>query len=1435
MIFSTATGNNIINIAPTDTVILPHAMQQGILGRVVSATRPSSFKAAKNSSRTLSTPTSPPCSNTTFFMHIPAPAGEKIELKKIQTLINTNFLLSGNIIFPDNHHEGLLILMDNSGSILNQQTFRVDNQPTTIWDAKALSNGTVFIAGTIDNGTNTILAALLNTDLSVNNIRKIPLAETPQKLTADIIDFDPPLRYSIGAQFTNSVLGVLLKDDLSVKWSSRVDLPGLVDLVGFSDYTWSPLALIANCVVGGKKNIVLNELNENTGLINFSYTVENGTWETMGLASSQYEAGVKLLGVRKNAANQFEIFRDNIVSSSKIEFMHRYVLPESIDFSVPGAVDNAGDAMGISLPSSGKLIFIKQFAYYQTTTEHVREYNVPVGSAIKSISRSFDGGYLFGLNKSDLGEILLMKPDSAGILPGCGYTDLTTGFTEDLQQALYPIPGTANILSTTAASAVPNISGQSLTPLFDCRQTFCPSSPDEDTCLASYSKLLRSNSYSDAFSQYFLMRNNVHLVNTRRLDRITGTLNTETNGLKLFDEKGNFMKGISVWLNNGPAGFKIQKMTDSSFLMQSYTTVNGLPTYTFTLMRDDLQPIWSKTYKSWAGFNFSNNGTLLTLHRDVEGNYYFAGVRLGFNEPAGVLVAKLDANGNLLWQGMFAFDLSTLIISSITSTPSSLIVLGEGNPRSFTMRLDKATGAVLNGYRYDVGSDGGVAEPLLSFDNDRIIYAGKTSTSNFLVGIFDTLGKPILLKSIPNSSIPRASTLKGDKLYVSYNYYNGTSYKDVLLKTDTALNIEFYNEYDPSFFGYPAGMGVGDNGSIYIGGDWGYSQYYDPFIKKYEPNGKLGTCGFTSGSPTLMTVDPNPTALSFTEEAKTFEFISLPLRYETDIDGQAISGVVCSSKPQCDLLKLTGPSTVCQLNTSYDFSIRKTAECTVIPQCFVDTSLIRITKITDTSMTLQFKRAASPWIKMKLDAGCKIYWDSLQVNVNNAVPILNLGKDTTLCPSGTILLNAKKGFSSYQWQDNSTDSTFLVTAPGTYWVRTTDACADFFRDTIIVSSPQPIVFTPLVDRSKCNNDTIRLSASNGFVQYSWSPAYNIDSQSQQTVIVNPQIDTVYYLAAQNAEGCFIYDTVNVHVYTSPTIYLGSDTSFCQGQKVLLDAGTSFSSYFWSTGESTQQISVDKPGNYVIDATTNKGCHSFDTLRVVTVHTNPLVSLDKNPGLCSGSMRQLDAGSYSTYLWQDGSTNRNFLVQGMGKYYVQVTDNNNCVGSDTTIVTVIYPLPSKFLPGDSTICNYQSLQVRPSTGFSKYLWSDGSTTSSIEVSKAGIYWLQVTDNNNCTGKDTMVVFSKECLVGLYVPNAFTPNQDSRNDLFRARLFGVVKHFEFRVYNRWGQIVFMSNDPGKGWDGKVSGIDQDPAVFVWICTYQLQGEQEKIAKGTVTLIR
>jgi gliding motility-associated-like protein len=90
-------------------------------------------------------------------------------------------------------------------------------------------------------------------------------------------------------------------------------------------------------------------------------------------------------------------------------------------------------------------------------------------------------------------------------------------------------------------------------------------------------------------------------------------------------------------------------------------------------------------------------------------------------------------------------------------------------------------------------------------------------------------------------------------------------------------------------------------------------------------------------------------------------------------------------------------------------------------------------------------------------------------------------------------------------------------------------------------------------------------------------------------------------------------------------------------------------------------------------------------------------------------------------------------------------------------------------------------------------------------------------------------------GLYVPNAFTPNKDGKNDIFRTMLFGPYKSFTFTIYNRWSSIIFSTTDPAKGWDGSVNGVLQESGIFIWTCNYQLQGEESRTEKGTVTLIR
>jgi gliding motility-associated-like protein len=517
------------------------------------------------------------------------------------------------------------------------------------------------------------------------------------------------------------------------------------------------------------------------------------------------------------------------------------------------------------------------------------------------------------------------------------------------------------------------------------------------------------------------------------------------------------------------------------------------------------------------------------------------------------------------------------------------------------------------------------------------------------------------------------------------------------------------------------------------------------------------------------------------------------------------------------------------------YKARRNAGCVVPITWRFDTAFVKLVSTTDSSHSFQFKHTGHTKIYSTVKTPCGDYIDSIEVDIMPSANTVSLGPDATICPGNTVVLNTKKGYASYRWQDGSTDSTFKVSLPGLYYVVVSDLCGQSYTDSIRVDPHPPISFDVSPDRIKCDKDTLLLSAPPGFLNYSWSPAYNISSSMGQTVAMNPAVDTTYFVKAEKLPGCFVYDTIRVTVYQAPAIELGPDLSFCRGESRILDPGAGFSSYQWNTGVSTQQLTVDKPGQYIITGTTNEGCKASDTLSVLHTWTLPVVNLDKTTTLCTGATRTLNAGTYTSFHWHDGSAEQTYNVSGPGRYYVTVTDAHGCHGSDTTTITTLLPSPAKFLPPDTAICDYSKLQIKPQQTYPSYLWSTGGRASNITVEKSGLYWLQVEDDNRCIGRDTLVVFSKECMNGVYVPTAFSPNKDGKNDVFRAIVFGRVKKFELTVYNRWGQVIFQTPDHKKGWDGKVAGHEQDTGVCVWLCRYQLEGGKETVEKGTVTVIR
>ncbi|MCO6496439.1 MAG: gliding motility-associated C-terminal domain-containing protein [Chitinophagaceae bacterium] len=238
---------------------------------------------------------------------------------------------------------------------------------------------------------------------------------------------------------------------------------------------------------------------------------------------------------------------------------------------------------------------------------------------------------------------------------------------------------------------------------------------------------------------------------------------------------------------------------------------------------------------------------------------------------------------------------------------------------------------------------------------------------------------------------------------------------------------------------------------------------------------------------------------------------------------------------------------------------------------------------------------------------------------------------------------------------------------------------------------------------------------------------------------------------------------------------------------------------------------------------------------IKVNPDPVVTLNPDPSICDGAERILDAGNFVSYLWNTGATTRTITVKGTGVYSVVVTDINGCKGGDTVKINRILRSPSRFLPGDTAICSYGELTISPDAPFRSYKWSTGDFSPAITITEPGLYWLEVKDGNGCIGSDSIIVRKKDCMQGFFMPNAFTPNRDGRNDKIRPLLFGKVISYRFSIYNRWGEKVFTTTDLSQGWDGVYKYKDQDNGVFVWVCYYQVEGEEPQMKKGTLTLLR
>jgi gliding motility-associated-like protein len=390
----------------------------------------------------------------------------------------------------------------------------------------------------------------------------------------------------------------------------------------------------------------------------------------------------------------------------------------------------------------------------------------------------------------------------------------------------------------------------------------------------------------------------------------------------------------------------------------------------------------------------------------------------------------------------------------------------------------------------------------------------------------------------------------------------------------------------------------------------------------------------------------------------------------------------------------------------------------------------------------------------------------------------------------------------------------------------------------------------------CITDNVQLQAI-GTGNFSWTPLVNIVNANTATPTVTPSVTTTYQVELESS-GCRNYDTVRVRVVDRVTLSARADTTSCQGDPVQLSLITDGLQYIWSPAATLSNPTVINPIATPTVTTTYQviarigSCTATDDLTVFVV-PYPFVTLAPDTTICYNTPAQL-YGTFrgTSFTWTPAnSLNNPNIINPVAtpprttNYILSVFDTLGCPkpGRDSMLVTVL-PKIIPFAGRDTAVIIGQPLQFNAEGGVS-YLWTPSTGLSNPTIANPiGIYdgsfdniryRVDVFNAAGCSDSAFVNVKIFKTAPSIFVPTAFTPNNDGLNDVIRPIAVGMREIKYFRIYNRWGQMVFHTTTNGQGWDGRINGSPQATNVFVWMVSATDYLGNPYFRKGTVTLIR
>jgi large repetitive protein len=400
---------------------------------------------------------------------------------------------------------------------------------------------------------------------------------------------------------------------------------------------------------------------------------------------------------------------------------------------------------------------------------------------------------------------------------------------------------------------------------------------------------------------------------------------------------------------------------------------------------------------------------------------------------------------------------------------------------------------------------------------------------------------------------------------------------------------------------------------------------------------------------------------------------------------------------------------------------------------------------------------------------------------------------------------------------------------------------------------QPVLFTGSIQSTDAIN-IVQWNVSNGASGVSNPFSYAFNQPGNYTV----------QLIVRTVNGC--YDTVSksIAVALSPTITVSGSQTICRGNSVQLNvAGAGAVQYAWTPALGLTCTNCPNPmaspattTAYIAQVTNIFGCSVTDTVVVTVI---PPLHLNVSPAdsICIGQSAQLVASGAAGYSWSPATGLSNTTISNPVAtpantivYRVVGHDGFNCF-SDTAYVTVaVGKYPDVDLGPDlvlSTGTLHPLNTIITNGPIRNWLWTPSTDLSCAtcslpiaNIKKDITYSVKVTTAYGCSASDTIFIktFCTESQV--FIPNAFTPDGDGINDVFMVRAKGIVSVKSFRIFNRWGEVVFEKdnfppNNPAYGWKGKVNAVETGPEVYVYTAEVVCENGSVYTYKGNVSILK